>query len=251
MRVAVAGGTGVVGRKVVAALEHRGHDAVVLARSHGTDLTSDEGLGGALHGIESVIDVTSVASTRRADCVEFFTTVSSNLLDAGARAGVAHHVTLSIIGIDGLGFGYYQGKVAQEQTVTTGPVPWSILRAAQFHEFPAQVMQRASFGPVALVPLMRTQPVAAAEVAEALVDLATSDPSGRVPDLAGPREEQLVDMARSIARRRGERRLVIPVPVPGSTGTAMRNGTLLPQEPGPRGTQTFAEWLESGAAETG
>ena len=203
------------------------------------------------HGVEALIDVTSVASTRRAVCVEFFTTVSSNLLNAGARAGVAHHVSLSIIGIDGVGFGYYEGKVAQEKIVAAGPVQWSILRAAQFHEFPAQVMQRASFGPVALVPLMRTQPVAAAEVAEALVDLATSNPSGRVPDLAGPREEKLTDMARSIARSRGERRLIIPVPVPGSAGTAMRDGSLLPQEPGPRGTQTFAEWLESGAAEAG
>ena len=89
MRVAVAGGTGVVGRRVVAALEHRGHDAVVLARSRGTDLTSGAGLSGALNGVEALIDVTSVASTRRAVCVEFFTTVSSNLLNAGARAGVA------------------------------------------------------------------------------------------------------------------------------------------------------------------
>lgn len=245
MRVAVAGGTGVVGAKVVDRLSELGHDPVVLARSRGTDLTSGDGVEEALAGVHAVVDATSIATTSRAASVEFFTTVTRNLTRAGEAAGVAHHVALSIVGIDDIPFGYYQGKVAHEQAVAAASVPWSILRATQFLEFPGQLVERAKVGPVSFVPQMLSQPVAAVEVASALVDLALGEPTGRVPDLAGPREEQMVDLARRLVRHRGERRRVVGIPVPGAAGRAMRDGGLLPTGPGPRGTLTFDAWLAS------
>lgn len=243
MRVAVAGGTGVVGVEVVDRLTELGHEPVVLARSRGTDLTSGAGIEEALTGVHAVVDATSIASSSRTACVEFFTTVTRTLLRGEDAAGVGHHVVLSIVGIDDVPFGYYQGKVAHEQAVMAGSVPWSILRATQFHEFPGQMLERTSVGPVSFVPRMRSQPVAAAEVARALVDLALGEPAGRVADLAGPREEQMVELARRLVRHRGERRRVVGVPVPGAAGRAMRDGGLLPTGPGPRGTQTFDDWL--------
>lgn len=244
MKVAVAGGTGAVGSHVVRLLQSAGEDAVVLARSRGVDLTTGVGLAEALAGVEGVIDVSSVATLRRSTAVDFFTAVSRNLLAAGQDAGVRHHVTLSIVGIDRVDFGYYVGKRHQEALVLGGPVPATVLRATQFHEFAEQTLSR-SRGPVALVPRMRIAPVAAREVAAALVRLVGEPPVGRVPDLAGPREEQLVDMVRALACRRRRPGAVVAVRVPGGAARAMATGALLPGAPGPRGEQTFGEWLTS------
>jgi uncharacterized protein YbjT (DUF2867 family) len=103
-------------------------------------------------------------------------------------------------------------------------------------------------GPISFVPQMLTQPVSADEVADALVELALGEPVGRAPDLGGPGKEQIVDMARRIARRSDKKRMVVPIRFPGSVGRAMRDGSLLPKEPSRRGTQTFTEWLESTGA---
>jgi uncharacterized protein YbjT (DUF2867 family) len=124
-------------------------------------------------------------------------------------------------------------------------VPWTILRASQFHEFAEQALGFATVGPVSLVPRMVTQPVAAREVASALVDLVEAGPQGRVPDLAGPEVRELVELARSVNRSRELGRRVVRVPVPGAWGRGMRSGDLTPRGDGPRGTQTFEEWLVS------
>jgi uncharacterized protein YbjT (DUF2867 family) len=126
-------------------------------------------------------------------------------------------------------------------------VPWTVLRATQFHEFAEQTLDRVP-GPFAVVPRMRTQPIAAREVARQLVTLATGPAQGMAPDLAGPRVEQLVDMVRRLLRARGERRLVVPVRMPGAVGAAMTGDGQLPvadaaDVPGARGGQTFDEWL--------
>ena len=125
-RVAVAGGTGVVGRHVVEALAGAGCEPVVLARSTGVDLVRGAGLDAALRGVRAVVDVSNVATQRRRSAVGFFTAATSALLAAGARAGVRHHVVLSIVGVDRVDAGYYAGKRAQEELVTAGDVPASV-----------------------------------------------------------------------------------------------------------------------------
>ncbi|MFC5030750.1 SDR family oxidoreductase [Streptomyces sp. DSM 41987] len=243
MRVAVAGGTGLVGRYVVEELTAAGHDPVVLARSRGVDLfAGGAGLDAVLEGVEAVVDVSNVTTTSAKKAVAFFDTVGRNLLDAGVRAGVRHHVVLSIVGIDRVGLGYYQGKLRQEEVLKEGSTPWTVLRATQFHEFAGQILDRVP-GPFAVVPRMQTQPVAAREVAQHLVQLTLAPAQGMAPDLAGPRVEQLVDMARRLLRARNQRRLLLPVKMPGATGAAMTGGGQLPNGPGPRGTRTFDEWL--------
>ncbi|MGF1646210.1 MAG: SDR family oxidoreductase [Kineosporiaceae bacterium] len=244
MRLAVAGGTGIVGRLVVAEALRRGHDPVVLARSTGVDVVTGVGLDAGLVGCDAVIDTTNLVTMRRDQATAFFEAASRSLTTAGDRAGVRHHLVLSIVGVDRVpSWPYYAGKLRHEEAALAGPLPVTVLRATQFHEFPGQLLRTAAAGPVSAIPRMRIQPVAAREVATRLVALAEGEPAGRAPDLAGPEVHEVVDLARRLVHARRERRAVIGVPLPGAAGRAMRRGALLPASPGPRGTVRFDDWL--------
>jgi uncharacterized protein YbjT (DUF2867 family) len=208
MRIAIAGGTGWLGPFVVEAAHAAGHTTTVISRSNGIDLTTGAGLQDALRGVSAVIDVSNITTTSRKKSIAFFDAATKNLIDAGQRAGISHHVTLSIVGVDRVDFGYYAGKRRQEELVLTKSVPGSVLRATQFHEFAAQL-----------------QPVGLAE------------------ELAGPEQLEMSDMVRRLLQVRGSRRIVVPLPLPGAAGRQMAGGGLVPLGPGPRGHQTFEQWL--------
>jgi uncharacterized protein YbjT (DUF2867 family) len=241
VKVAVPGGTGVLGRFVVAALAARGHEAVVFSRRTGVDLLTAQGLDEAMRGVQVVIDVSNQLAQRRAKAVGLFERATGNLVAAAQREGVRHLVAVSIVGIDRANIGYYHGKLAQERVTLDGRVPASVLRATQFHEFPVQILQRG--GPFAVAPKWLTQPVAAREVADALVELALGEPVGRAPDIAGPEQHMMSDLVRKVLRATRQRRILVPLRLPGKTGKALAGGALVPQTDGPRGKQTFDAWL--------
>jgi uncharacterized protein YbjT (DUF2867 family) len=248
MRIAVAGGTGTVGRHVVAVARERGHHVVGISRAEGVDLVNGRGLYQALQGAETVIDVSGIQTVSTKKAVDFFTNATQNLLAAEKQAGVKHHIALSIVGIDKANSGLYAGKLVQEDEVRHGGIPWTLLRSTQFHEFVPMTVKAASAGPAVLVPKMFTQPIAAREVAIALVDAAEAGPRGRVPDLGGPRAEQLKDLVKAYLARSGQKKRIIPLHVPGPMGKAMRKGGLIPAAGAAVGRQTFLEWLEAGGA---
>jgi len=233
MRVAVAGGTGWVGRPVVERARERGHEVVVISRSAGVDLVTGAGLGDALRGVDVVIDVANVTTLSRKESVAFFEAETRNLLAAEERAGVRHHVVLSIVGIDRVDSGYYFGKRRQEELALAGPIPVTILRATQFHEFAAQMLERVP-GPVKVAPVMVSRPVAAADVADELVRLAEGPAQGRATELAGPEVLKMASMMRRLAKGR----LVLTVPA----GRAMATGGLLPAGDFHQGKITFEQW---------
>src|SRR5690606_37883501 len=134
------------------------------------DLVSGSGLEGALDGVDAVIDTSNVGTLSKAKATEFFTAVTSNLVRAANRAGVKRHLLLSIVGVDRIPFGYYEGKLAQERAARASGVPTTVLRATQFHEFADQNLGRLA-GPLAVIPRMRMRPVASSEVADHLVRL--------------------------------------------------------------------------------
>ncbi|HXH35976.1 MAG TPA: NAD(P)H-binding protein [Plantibacter sp.] len=243
MKIAVAGGTGAVGRLVVEVAQSRGHATVVLARSAGLDLVVGHELATVLDGVDAVVDVTSTSTQSGKASEAFFGGVTRNLLGAERAAGVGHHLALSIVGSDRAPFGYYAGKALQEQLVSSGPVPWTILRATQFHEFAQRMFAQFTVGPLSLVPTMRSQPVAAREVAERLVALAEGAPAGRPADLAGPEVLQMADMVRAYATAVGRKPRILQLPLPGGFGKAMRDGTILAGPDADHGTQTFHEWV--------
>lgn len=249
MRIVVAGATGAVGHRVVEAARGRGHETTALSRSNGHDLAAGgPALSAALAGADAVIDVTSVVTQSSRTSEEFFGAVTGHLLRAEEDAGVPHHLALSIVGSDAAPFGYYAGKQVQEQLVSRGRIPWTILRATQFHEFARQLHERFSAGPFTVVPTMTSQPVAAREVAERLVLLAETGPSGRPADLCGPETLRMKDMVRDYAAAIGSRGPIIEVPLPGGFGKAMRDGTILCGPDADRGRQTFSQWIDELAA---
>lgn len=242
MRIAVAGGTGTVGRHVVDKAQEAGHEVVVLSRSQGVDVAGGAGLDEALSGVDAVIDVTNPDTIDREGASRFFTTVASGLQRAGAQAGVRHIVTLSIVGIDETSFGYYQAKLDQERAAADGPVPHTIVRATQLHELPAQLIGLTRQDSHASVFDVRAQPVAARTVAEVLVEAAEAAPAGRAPDLAGPGEADLVDMARAFVERRG---LDIEVEPDTRTMSGVPPRALMPKDGARIEGPTYEAWLAS------
>lgn len=244
MRIAVAGGTGTVGRHVVAAARERGHDVVVLSRSDGVDVTTGRGLTAALAGADAVIDVTNTTTFFARTARRFFETATHHLLAAERANGVGHHVALSIVGIDNIDASYYAGKIAQERAVMAGDVPYTIARAAQFHEFVGQLLSSQK-GPVAIMPTAPMRPVAAREVGGHLVTVAEGGPVGRATDLVGPRDEQLADVARRQLAHEGIRRRVWEVRLPGTYTRGLASGSLRGTGERVEGRITFDEWLAS------
>lgn len=251
MRIAVAGGTGTLGHHITDAARTRGHDVVVLARSAGVDLLTATGVEEALDGCDAVIDAANVASLKADVVTDFFRRSTGTLAAASKRGGVRNLVVVSIVGIDRIPYDYYAGKVAQERIAQESGADVTIARATQFHEFAGQVLGQASFGPIHLAPRARIQPASAQSVAEHLVTIAAGPAQGRCQDVAGPQEEQLADLVRRTARRRGLKGPVIPVSLPGRQMKGMRGGLALPADDARIVGPTFSDWLSATPARAG
>jgi uncharacterized protein YbjT (DUF2867 family) len=248
-KIAVAGATGRVGRQAVAILRERGHEVVAMSRSTGVDLVTGAGLAEALAGVDCVIDLASTPSAEQREATEYFTTATSNLHQAGERAGVRRLVVVSIIGNDRFTGGYNAAKHVHEQQALAGPIPARILRAAQFHEFIELLVQWGTRGDVSYVQKMRMQPVAARTVAEAAVDLALApdgDATEAFPEIAGPREERLADLARKLVAHRSLSLRIEETSDQNDPDREMfESGGLLPSPHAMLAGPTFEEWLVS------
>jgi uncharacterized protein YbjT (DUF2867 family) len=251
-KIAVAGATGRVGRHVVDVLEADGRDVVPMSRSSGVDVVTGEGLAEALAGVACIIDVATQPSPDQAAATAFFTAAARNLQEVGKRAGVEQIVVASIIGIDRFTAGYNAAKVAQERAMLSGPIPVRILRAAQFHEFVPELVEWGRQGEVSYVPSWPTQLVAARTVAEALVELANGSGPARessgqpFPEIAGPREENLLDVAKLLAARRGDPlRIEVVSNAADPDSELYETGALLPGPDATLAGPTFEEWLNS------
>ncbi|MFF4133830.1 SDR family oxidoreductase [Streptomyces mirabilis] len=243
VRIAVAGATGNIGALTVAALERAGHHVVRISRSLGVDLTTGDGLDAALTGVEAVIDATSYTGADRDDAVVYFGTTTRNLLAAEERAGVRHHVLLSIVGVHRIeGNAHYSGKREQERLVTEGPVPWTIVPATQFHDFAATLTSWTEQDGVAAIAPLLVQPIAPEDVADILTEIAMGAPQGRYRDVAGPETQDLVDMARRTNDARGHAVKLVPT-WSSLLGPEWAGDVLLPGEGARIAPTTFDEWL--------
>ena len=248
-KIAVAGATGRVGLHTVQVLKEAGHDVVPMSRSTGVDVVTGEGLSEALAGVDCVVDAASWPSSDQEPATDFFIAAARNLQQAGERAGVHRIVVVSIIGADRFSTGYVASKVPHERAMQSGPIPVRILRAAQFHEFVPPFLEWGRQGDIMYVPQMRTQLVAARTVAEALAELANGSrpaPENTIPEIAGPREESLVDVARLLVARRGDAVRIEAVSDPDDPEQALyASGALLPGPDAVLAGPTFEQWLDS------
>jgi len=259
MKVLVTGGTGVIGRELVARLRERGVAVRVLSRrggpgpgdgsSHGGlpgdgsvqgDLNTGAGLAAAVAGVDVIAHCASATNYRRP---EQDVEQVRNLLAAlgGARP---HLLYISIVGVDRVRFGYYRAKLATEKLIASSGLPWTTLRTTQFHDFVLMFLLLLTKPPVVPLPRgFRAQPVDVAEVADRMATLALGEPAGRVPDLGGPRVESMDELTRWFLRLRGQRKLVLPVPVPGRIAADFRAGGHLLGPDGVTGGRDFAEYV--------
>ena len=253
-RILVTGGTGTLGRLVVARLAGAGATVRVLSRGRREpgdgvelvtgDLTSGEGVEAAVAGSGVVVHC---AGSTRGDQDK-----ARNLVRAASRAGVRHLVYISVVGADRVPvaggvdralFGYFASKLAAERVVAGSGLPWTTLRATQFHQSMLLLVRQLARLPVVPVPSgSRFQPVDAGEVAARLVELALGPPAGLVPDLAGPRVYELADLVRGYLRASGRRRALVPVRFPGGAARAFRAGANLAPDRAV-GRRTWEEFL--------
>ncbi len=256
MLIGVTGGTGTVGRHVVRELAEAGHGVRVLTRRapsqmlpgvehHPVDLATGAGLDGALAGTDVVIDAANRAGTGR-QAARVIVEGTKRLLAAEQRVGVAHHVAISIVGIERVPYGYYAAKVAQELAVREGAVPWTIVRATQFHELLEMAYSAPARAGLLLVPDIQLQPVDPRHVAQVLAAIAEDEPLNAWEQVAGPRVERFGDLARIWRTTTGRSALAVPLRLPRRLGRPLAAGALVPQE-AVTGGPTFAAWLRDRA----
>jgi uncharacterized protein YbjT (DUF2867 family) len=244
--VLVTGGSGLLGREVVARLGAAGHTVRILSRSGSADPRAVPGDLGTGAGLDAAVDGTAAivhcASDPR-DPQRVDVAGTRRLVDAARRAGRPHVVDVSIVGVDRIPWAYYRAKVQAEELVRTSGLPWTVLRATQFHEFTAALLARLTRMPVVLAPRgWRFQPVDAGEVATRLAVAVDDGPAGRLPDLGGPDVLSISYLARLYLDATDRRRPIVPLPVPGAFSAALRAGANL--APGSRSEgSTFAQFL--------
>lgn len=243
MKIVVAGGTGLIGSRLVAELSRRGHRATVVARSRGVNTYTAEGLAAALAGADVIVDVSNSSYTDEAGARDFFGTSTMNLLTYGAVAQVGHYVALSVVGTDRLAEderGYFLAKLEQELLITGSPMPWSIVHSTQFFEFIGKIAEAATSGNTVRLARAMVQPIAADEVAQTLADVATQSPLNGTVEIAGPEVFRLTDIVR--AGLDDDPREVVTDPLARYFGNRLDEDTLLPGPDavirGPR----YAEW---------
>jgi uncharacterized protein YbjT (DUF2867 family) len=238
-RIAIAGGTGLIGTKVRTHL-----DATALSPSTGVNAYTGEGLEQALEGVEILIDVLNSPSFETNAVKDFFTHSTTNLLASAHKAGVRHYVALSVVGADRMqASGYMQAKLIQESLITAGPIPYTILRATQFFEFlPAIAAGYTTDGQVR-IPQGPFQPIAANDVADALARLALEAPRNAIVDLAGPDPLTLESAIRKLLTARNDPRTLTLDPEATYFGAPCHDGELVPTHSTLLGTTTLDAWL--------
>jgi uncharacterized protein YbjT (DUF2867 family) len=242
MKIVVIGGTGLIGSKLVHGLTEHGHDAVAAAPSTGVNAVTGEGLSDVLAGAQVVVDVSNSPSFEEAAATEFFNKSTTNLLAGEAEAGVAHHVALSVVGTDRLApqSGYFRAKLAQEKLISAGPIPYTIVHATQFFEFLNVIADSATVGDTVRLPSALIQPMASADVAEAVAIAAVGAPVNGITEVGGPEQFRLPELIRTALTARGDGREIVADPAATYWGVEIDERTLVPGD----GATIFDIWFE-------
>src|SRR6186997_2403587 len=248
MKIVVIGGSGLIGKKVVANLRRRGHEAVAASPSSGVNTVTGAGLARALAGARVVVDVANAPSWEDNAVLAFFETSGRNLLAAEAAAGVGYHVALSVVGTDRLlASGYFRAKMAQEKLIKASSIPYTIVRATQFFEFVSGIAKSATEGQTVRLPPVLMQPIVSDDVAAVVADAALAEPLNGTVDLAGPEPIRQDELVRQFLTATGDARTVITDPKALYYGISVNDQSLIPGDNPLLGPTRFADWLSRNA----
>ena len=251
MRIVVLGGSGLIGSKLVHLLRQEGQDVVPASPASGINTVTGEGLDDALAGAQIVVDVTNSPSSEAKAVLEFFETSGRNIVAAEVKAGVKHHVALSIVGTDRLQeSGYYRAKMAQEHLVKESPIPYTILRSTQFFEYLGTIAQRGTIGQTVHVSSALVQPIAAEDVAETLAIIAVSPPVNGIVEVAGPERVRLAELVKRFLIKTGDTRQVLADINARYSGAVLNDQSLTPGANPRIGSTTFDEWFSKSQMKT-
>jgi uncharacterized protein YbjT (DUF2867 family) len=248
MKIVVIGGTGLIGSSLVERLRQDGHEPLAAAPNTGVNTLTGEGLADALEGAQVVVDVANAPAWSDAEVLDFFQTSSGNLLAAEAAAGVGHHVALSVVGAERLTeSGYMRAKVAQEDLVKAGPIPYTIVRATQFFEFIGRIADSGADGDTIRLSPARIQPEAAGDVASTLADVAVGAPLNDTVELAGPEAFRLDELAQRFLKANGDSRQVTADVHARYFGAELDDNSLTPGDDARIAPTSFEDWLSQSA----
>ena len=244
MKIVVVGGTGLIGKKVVARLAAQGHDVLAASPGTGVNALTGEGLAQALAGAQVVVDVANSPSFEDQAVLNFFETSGRNLAAAEKQAGVAHHVALSVVGTDKLAqSGYFRAKIAQEALIRQAGIPYTIVRSTQFLEFLGGIAQSAGQADTITLTPALIQPISSDDVADAVADAALAAPVNGMFDIAGPERFRLSDLVQRYLEATGDKRTVVADPAAKYFGADLQEGTLVPEGEARLGHIRFEDWI--------
>lgn len=246
MKIVVIGGTGLIGSKLVAILRERGHEALAASPNSGVNTITGEGLDAALAGADVVVDVANSPSFADEAVMEFFTVSGRNLLAAAARAGVKHHVALSVVGTDRLAdSGYFRGKIAQEKLIRESGLPYTIVHSTQFFEFLGGIAASAAQGDaIALSPAF-VQPISSSDVALAMAEATLGAPANGIVEIAGPERFRLAELVQHYLRVKQDPRTVRSDVHARYFGAELQEDTLVPHGQARLGAIRLDSWLQA------
>jgi uncharacterized protein YbjT (DUF2867 family) len=247
MKIVVIGGTGLIGSKLCKNLQDLGHEALAASPSTGVNVISGEGLTQALKGADVVVDVANSPSFEDHAALHFFETAGHNLFEAEKIDGVKHHVALSVVGTERLlDSGYFRAKMAQEKLVKKSGIPYTILRATQFFEFIHAIAHSGhEEGNTLHLPSAALQPVASADVAAALTEIALKAPSNQTVEVAGPEKRPLVEFANEYLKHTKDPRQAVADDTVPYFGASINEQSLTPGANPIVGATRFEDWLKS------
>ncbi len=249
MKIVIIGGTGLIGTKTANLLRGAGHEVVQSSPSTGVNTLTGEGLDEVLAGADVVIDVTNSPSFEAKAVLDFFETSSRNIAAAEKRAGVGHHVALSIVNTDRPpGNGYFIAKVAQEKQIKASGVPYTIVRATQFFEFVGAVAQSSTEGTTVRIAPANVQFIAADDVAAAVAEAAVAAPRNVTYDIAGPDRIPFNELVGGWLKANGDQRILVVDPSAQYFGATIDDSTLVPLGEARLGKIRFDDWLARSAA---
>jgi uncharacterized protein YbjT (DUF2867 family) len=246
MKIVVIGGTGLIGSKVVSKLTHLGHETVAAAPNTGVNTITGEGLAEALEGAQVVVDLANSPSFEDQAAMEFFQTAGKNLTDAEKAAEVKLHVALSVVGTEHLqDSGYFRAKLAQETLIKSAPIPYTLVRATQFMEFLRSIAQLATEGNTVRLSHAFIQPIAAEDVATAVVAAALAPAANGTIEIGGPEKFHLDELVVRVLEHDKDPRKVVTDPEARYSGVKLRENSLIPGMDATLGSIKFDWWLEN------